>query len=87
MPTDSNVKRQLSGAEQMRRDLDRSIANLNDQIRLLERQDRDSARLPNAGRIQTGIREQIRSARRMIDRHRSDIRVLDRQISELKRMR
>ena len=86
MPADPNVKRQLRGAEDMRHSLRRNIDNLDQQIRLLQRQDRESARLPDASRVQSGIRQQIRDLQRTIARNKTDIRTLDRQIGDLKRM-
>lgn len=86
MATDPNLTRQLRTLDDMTRGAQRNIDNLQQQIRLLERQDRDSARLPDAGRIQQRIRDQIRQCRRDVDRLKLDLRTFERQRSELKRM-
>lgn len=87
MRSNPNLSRQNRSFEEMRGSAQRNIDNLSQQIRLLERQDRDSSRLPNAGRVQQQVRDQVRQARRSIDSSKQDIRTFERQISDLKRMR
>jgi DNA repair exonuclease SbcCD ATPase subunit len=86
MAVDANLQRQLRNLDDMIRSSRRNIENIKQQTRLLERQERDAARLPNAGREQQRIREQIKQARRDIDRLNNDVRTFERQQSELKRM-
>jgi chromosome segregation ATPase len=83
---DGNLQRQIRNVDDMIRAARGNQDNLRQQIKVLERQDRDLVRLPDARRQRQRIRDQIRQCNRDIDRLKSDVRTFERQLSELKRM-
>ena len=86
MATDPNIKRQLAGAVDMKKSLERTNDTLRQQIRLFERQEGEARRMPNSDRERARIKDQIREANRSIDRNKTNIKSLERQIGDLKRM-
>lgn len=84
MPTDPALNRRIAEDTTAKRSYERTIQNLQQQIRILEHQDRDAKKLPNAGRAQTQIRDQVRQLRRSIDAAKQSIKLLDKQIQNTK---
>jgi len=80
----SDLDRQIARARDTKRGYENRIQHLKDQQRGLDRQERDVARLPNAGQVKQQIRDQRRQLQREIDRTKLDVRSCDRQIDELR---